>query len=348
MVSLARPALALGLLVIFAPGSILGSETSEAVDTLLDKVDPANDDWSGEIFQARVAEQLDKLAEYLRQGASDPQALAALVSKDARSTPLRPQGLRERSLAGGIRLERMEGSRVAGKPRQEPGPVLADLIEPLRAGHVPRFGFKVVGVDLKAKRRPVTEVRYEAAGFGERAVQQTARWHVRWEPGDPPRLAEIRLRAFEQVRRDTPLFTDCTGSVLAAGAGSFELLRWGGESWYGRIDTAAGLHLMGHHGIAVGDANGDGLADLYVAMGAALPNLLLVQQPDGTVEDRAVEAGVAWLDDTKGTLFADMDNDGDQDLLRGALRPPALWRQRARTVPRRPERPAEPPVEERR
>jgi len=315
MVCLVRPALALGLLVVCAPVSISGSETPDAVDALLGKVDPANDDWSGEIFQTRAAAQLEALAEYLRQGASNPQGLAALVSQEARSTHLRPKSLRENRLAGGIRVARMDGSRGAGKPRREPGPALADLIAPLRAASGLRFGFKIVGVDLHAGPRPVTEVRYEAAGFGERTVQQTARWQVSWLAVDPPRIAEIRLLAFEQVWREAPLFSDCTGSVLAAGAGPFELLRWGGESWHGRVDTVAGLHLMGHHGIAVGDANGDGLEDLYVALGAALPNMLLIQQTDGTVEDRALEAGVAWLDDTKGTLFADVDNDGDQDLL---------------------------------
>jgi len=50
-------------------------------------------------------------------------------------------------------------------------------------------------------------------------------------------------------------------------------------------------------------------------MGTGLPNRLCLQQKDGSVRDVAVDAGVAWLDDTKGVVFADMDNDGDQDLL---------------------------------
>ena len=72
---------------------------------------------------------------------------------------------------------------------------------------------------------------------------------------------------------------------------------------------------MGHHGVSVGDADGDGLDDLYVcaARGPAQP--ALPQQGDGTFEDVTEAAGVAVLDSTSQSLFADVDNDGDQDLL---------------------------------
>ncbi|NIM00336.1 MAG: hypothetical protein GTN89_05325, partial [Acidobacteria bacterium] len=92
-------------------------------------------------------------------------------------------------------------------------------------------------------------------------------------------------------------------------------LLWGADYWFGRIDAVGELNLMGHQGIAIGDLSGDGLDDVYVAMGTGLPNKLLVRQPDGTVRDTAHASGVAWLDDTKGVLFADTDNDGDRDLL---------------------------------
>ena len=65
----------------------------------------------------------------------------------------------------------------------------------------------------------------------------------------------------------------------------------------------------------MGDVNGDGLEDLYVCMPGGLPNRLLVQNSDGTVTDRAPEAGVDLLDFTRHALLVDLDNDGDQDLV---------------------------------
>ena len=73
----------------------------------------------------------------------------------------------------------------------------------------------------------------------------------------------------------------------------------------------------GHHGVSVGDADGDGLDDLYVAQPSGLPNRLYRARGDGTFEDVTESAGLGVLDDTSQSLFADVDNDGDQDLVLG-------------------------------
>ena len=84
----------------------------------------------------------------------------------------------------------------------------------------------------------------------------------------------------------------------------------------------------GHQGVSVGDADGDGLDDLYVAQPAGLPNRLYRNRGDSTFEDITDQAGVGVLDDTAQSLFADVDNDGDQDLVRGDLDQPAAVHQR--------------------
>jgi len=79
------------------------------------------------------------------------------------------------------------------------------------------------------------------------------------------------------------------------------------------------MHIFAASGLTVGDANGDGLDDLYVCQPGGLPNRLFLQTPEGTAVDFSVLAEVDWLDSTSSALFVDMDNDSDQDLVLATL-----------------------------
>ncbi len=75
-------------------------------------------------------------------------------------------------------------------------------------------------------------------------------------------------------------------------------------------------------GVAIGDVDGDGLADLYLPRIAA-PNLLYRNHGDWQFEDVTVTAGVALPDRAStGAAFADVDGDRDLDLLVTALGQP--------------------------
>ena len=71
-----------------------------------------------------------------------------------------------------------------------------------------------------------------------------------------------------------------------------------------------------HPALSIVDINGDGLDDIYV-MARFGPNMLLVNQGDGTFADRAARWGLDISDHASSALFADFDNDGDPDLLLG-------------------------------
>jgi hypothetical protein len=225
--------------------------------------------------------------------------------------------LTRRRLARGIEVARLEipAPRAPAVPLRA---ALNDLVNPFRDTGSTRIEFKIVGIAPREAGKFETKVRYEAAARLEGAVvQQTAAWRVDWSPGaenGPPKIDGVQLESFEELRTPAPLFHDRTLGVISEDLW-FPRLAFGGNYWYGRTDSLGESNLMGHNGIAIGDANGDGLEDLYVALGTGLSNMLFVQSADGTTREVADEAGVAWLDDTKGVLFADMDNDGDQDLL---------------------------------
>jgi glycosyltransferase A (GT-A) superfamily protein (DUF2064 family) len=78
------------------------------------------------------------------------------------------------------------------------------------------------------------------------------------------------------------------------------------------LDAVGDLAMMSG-GAAAGDFDGDGWMDLYVTR-INLPNLLFRNKGDGTFEEMGAAAGVDLLSATAGCIWADIDNDGDQDL----------------------------------
>ena len=110
------------------------------------------------------------------------------------------------------------------------------------------------------------------------------------------------------------MFVDCTESVFRGTDRFQRQLRFGIDYWIDQFDGAIARPAAGH-GMAIDDVDGDGLEDVYLCQSPALPNLLLLQNPDGTVRDAAVESEVHWLEGTRAVMLADLDNDGDQDLV---------------------------------
>jgi len=91
------------------------------------------------------------------------------------------------------------------------------------------------------------------------------------------------------------------------------LYRNNGDGTFTDVTEGSGLAYPGWaHGVAAGDYDGDGWADLYVT--CLGPNRLYHNNGDGTFTDVTAKAGV---DDTRwsaGAAFGDYDNDGDLDL----------------------------------
>ena len=170
-------------------------------------------------------------------------------------------------------------------------------------------------LDEQLETRLVAEIYGETEdGLGQQA---TAIWVTRWQVGSQRKelsLASVKILAQEQITLKAPsgrLFHDCTESILSPTPLLKQQLSYGLDQWAARV---SGLDVIGDQGISVGDIDGDGLDDLYVCQAHGLPNLLLIQNPDGSVSDAGAKAGVDLLDHSRGVLMADLDNDGDQDL----------------------------------
>ena len=192
-------------------------------------------------------------------------------------------------------------------------------------GELERVKFKVISVDMAKPASPSTRQLVTLAGPSEKGhLEMNATWSIEWhrkEAGNP-RLESITVEAHEEVLVKStdkrPVFADATLAVIGQTEAFQKQLRFGNTYWRQRIELFNRFFKFGHHGLAIGDANGDGLDDVYVCQNGGLPNRLFIQQADGTATEEAAASGVDLLDLTRSALFVDLDNDGDQDLVLAA------------------------------
>ncbi len=297
------------------------------IDELMEKSNPKADDWQTEIDHSHAKHQMKDLgkalAKHLEKGADLSQGVTPFFAADAKLHRLRPKVLDIAHEANpGVRRTSVPD---ASRPTQPPIIALKELIAPLNKPRNLRFAFKITSVHPgETEGYYDTSVLYQVyanvndGGSSPSGIQQNATWLVSWRPGhdpDHPLIQSIRLQRFEEITTAGALFTDCTASVIPPDETWKAQMALGGEYWYGRVDAVGELNFLGHEGVAVGDVNNDDLDDVYVAAGNGLPNRLYIQQPDGSTRDTAYDAGMPWLDPTKGVLLVDIDNDDDQDLL---------------------------------
>ncbi len=186
------------------------------------------------------------------------------------------------------------------------------------AVHFKLYGINRDGEHLKTRQRLTARGTREGKPVRSYAVVD-ATWMMPAADGDkkPPRLVGFSMPMLvrsELIAGPAVMFEDIASSVLGGNPAWSEQLRLGMNTWARRIERSLHPDFMGYNGLAVGDVDGDDLEDLYLCQPGGLPNLLFRQQTDGTFVDISAAAGVDWLDNSKGALLVDLDNDGDADL----------------------------------
>src|SRR3989440_7090084 len=161
-------------------------------------------------------------------------------------------------------------------------------------------------------------VRYELVSSGKDFYreQRVGQWELAWQRSSS---GEFRLRNWEaldetQSRSARPIFVDVTAHAFGSNSSYSSQFR-GTDYWRTVLDGACGIDIYGHNGVSVGDIDNDGFDDVYVCQPAGLPNRLYRNRGDGTFEDITESSGVGVLENTACAIFADIDNDGRQDLI---------------------------------
>jgi len=307
-------------------GLVPGPRLDQELNAQRALIQPASSGWVSEQLSDRAARQLAQLKEAFAAAGADERiiALAELLSGDCQSSRLVPEPASAE--APGQRFQTLRDTPPL--PDSDPlvgrDHVAAELHRWGKRFSQQRLGFKVVRIVPGEPGQFETTVL--ASGDGTDGIarsQETARWRVRWQSPQPdrdrpPLICEIALEHAEVSGFEFDggtLYRDQTAAAMAPVAAYPRQYLQGNNHWARVIPLAEGGALLGYNGLAIGDADGDGLDDVYIPDGGSLPNRLLFHQADGTLEDRSVEAGVDWLDLTISALLIDLDNDGDQDLV---------------------------------
>jgi len=163
-----------------------------------------------------------------------------------------------------------------------------------------------------------TRVRYELVGTGSGFYreQRVGEWDLEWQ-GSAGQFLLRRWQALEETRGRSvnPVYGDMTDAAFGSNTSYSAQLKRGVDHWRTVLDVACGIDIYGHNGVSVGDVNGNGFDDLYVCQPAGLPNRLYRNRGDGTFEDITEGSGLGLMENTACALFADIDNDGHQDLI---------------------------------
>jgi tetratricopeptide (TPR) repeat protein len=302
--------------------------TPETLERFLPYLAPGADAFPEEKEAAEVAARLAELGARLRKDPrrADVEALLAPTFRGGRL-----ESIGEVEGAGHPSLRIVRGRTTApelGLDARAFAEQVRLLVGDFREVTVAEFLITAIDVD-REKGLASTDVRYDLVGPGTEAwrAERSGTWRMRWRRGaDGWRVIEWAALSHLQSRAASPVFAEVTTAALGASDSFRRQLTTSLDAWSATIDGVLTRDSNGHHGVSVGDADGDGLDDLYVAQPSGLPNRLYRARGDGTFEDATEKAGLAVLDDTAQSLFADVDNDGDQDLILGLSTGPALFR----------------------
>jgi hypothetical protein len=290
----------------------------------LSRRDPAVDRWPSEVLHDRAKKVL---GEFLRLACGEKdwseEELAHVLAPSFRgATLLRPEGLRTVFDDGSARV-----LRPAELPHELQAPErLPELAARLRAAFADgkcRWFTKIVRVDLKDGGRFRTAALVHTDGRApDGLLQQNMDWELEWVavPGEAPeedavRIEAIRLEHYDELWLAQAPLAELELHVFGANPAFREELLHGVQDYQNRVDRLIGGPFLGMQGIAVGDVNGDGLEDVYLAQHHGTPNRLFLHQPDGTALDATASSRAGLLENTRGVLILDWDEDGDQDLL---------------------------------
>ncbi len=293
--------------------------TLGSLGDLVASSDPDQGPTQVEVFNELTTKELGRLFEWVTN--PDDSKFEQLNLQDARLNLMRPKDLISVFNQGGLEVSRWtKGTKTQfeTKPRE----AVSALVELFSNAKKTSRKLKTVRVAIDESMCQ-TNCRVALDGdLEDRRIQIHAQVRCEWAiRSGQPILTQLEVMEYEEVTFDgkSALYQECTPSLMGSVTAHEEQLGKSCDYWAQRIDKLLGANFMGYQGVSVGDVNGDLLDDVYVCQMGGLPNLLLLQNADGTATSVGKKMGVDLLDSSRCALFVDLDNDGDQDLVVASL-----------------------------
>ena len=278
---------------------------------------PKDDGWDSEFLTNEIQKQFYKIISHSREG----QTLDKLVSADAQITVFDSTKLVNLRSDEQVLIQKWD-SKNSSKKKSALKDSFTSLIGLSEKSSKYTFKIKISRINLSGENAEARVILYASNSGIKGVLQVNAIMDTRWALNEgEPLLSSIDLLSYENalLKSKQPWFKDATAAVFNKDEAFEEQIAVGMNDWLKKVERFAGINIYSRHGMTMGDANGDGLDDIYVCQPGGLPNRLFLKQKDGTLSDASAVSGLDWLNDTRSALFLDLDNDGDQDIVIGTF-----------------------------
>ena len=286
------------------------------LDALVFKTNAELDQFAGEKLHDRIAAILVRWTAGLLDSPAKTEGIEKVLGSSFLGYSSRPTATRAVRTSPGLTVYQIDFEQ---QPTLAPAAFLQDLRASLSSfSKLATAEFQITGIRAGIGGALETRVRYELVGIGKNfhREQRVGFWELEWEAAfNEYRLHRWRAKDETRSRSAHPWYADISAGAFGRIPSYSQQLLHGVDDWRTVLDSACGIDIYGHNGIAAGDIDNDGFDDLYICQPAGLPNRLYRNRGDGTFEDITETSGTGILENTACALFVDIDNDGLQDLV---------------------------------
>ncbi len=286
--------------------------------------EPDTSSWKVEEFNQLVGKQFKKLEKVIQNPKEIiNESFDYLLSNNFNPNSLTPE--KKSIVYSDDRLEIMQAVEPieTSSDHDEFSLMLTELLEPLNQSDKIRTKFKTFNVELNDSELTEAMTLLEIVGENNnKIISIKSTWKCYWEWTEQSNILKLQnitpinyqLSSSKKIENQN-LFSDCTESIFEGVKDFKNQFNRGSNYWASRIEDRYGLSLSGWQGMAMGDANGDGIDDIYVCEPGGLPNKLFISKKNGKLIDASSLSGTDFRIQSQSALFIDTDNDQDQDLI---------------------------------